>query len=66
VVGKELVELGATLVESDDAGDAVQWATKPFECLVHLHYFLNNLRNTKAKYLNLFYIKALYLVFKPI
>ena len=32
----------------------LQWATKLFECLVHLHYFLNNLRNTKAKYLNLF------------
>jgi len=32
----------------------IQWATKLFECLVHLHYFLNNLRNTKAKYLNLF------------
>jgi len=31
----------------------VQWATQPFECLVHLYYPLNNLRNTKAKYLNL-------------
>ena len=29
-------------------------ATKLFECLIHVHYVCNNLRNTEAKDLNLF------------
>ena len=36
----------------------IQWATKPFECLVHVYYFFDNLRNTEAKDLNFFLSKS--------